>query len=401
MRQSILLFLLTLWACRQPPADDSGLLQQSWRDIEAQARGTTVYFMHWQGDPYINQYLRATIVPLVDSLYDIDLQLLSGQGSQVVATVMAELEAGVPVSQVDMCWINGETFFQLRQVGGLFGPFVDLLPNSTYLDRENPFIAYDFQQPVDGMEAPWGNVQQLFIYDTAVVPLPPRNMQELADYAHAHPGTITLPGDFTGMSWLKAMLVEIAGSKEPFRGVFNEATYTTYSDSLWQYWRALKPYLWKQGTTFPDNVAQLHQLFVNGEVHLTTSMNDGEVDNKVQQGLFPESCRAYVMDAGTIRNSHYLGIVRHAGNKAGAMVVINTLLSPEAQWRKMDPLVWGDGTVLDTDRLPADWQDKFQRIPNRRYAPDRSTLDNKALQEFAPEYMIRLYEDFRKQLVEQ
>ncbi|MEZ4951010.1 MAG: hypothetical protein R2784_16740 [Saprospiraceae bacterium] len=41
---------------------------------------------------------------------------------------MAEMEAGKANSEVDMGWINGETFFQLRQIDALHGPFVDQLP---------------------------------------------------------------------------------------------------------------------------------------------------------------------------------------------------------------------------------------------------------------------------------
>lgn len=396
MQRLTLLFILILsWQCStdRPKADD--VLHQSWSEIGAEARGSTVYFMLWQGDPYINAYLREEIVPLVDSLYDIDLQLLSGQGTQIVSTLMTEIEAGVSESQLDMCWINGETFYQLRQINGLFGPFVDHLPNSQYIDWANPFIAQDFQQPVEGMECPWGNVQQALIYDTTIMVNPPQNRQELLAYAQKHPGTITIPSDFTGMSFLKALLVDIAGSTAPFQGDFNLEVYDTYSTQLWAYLDSLRPHLWKSGTTFPDALAPMHQLFANGELHLTMSMNDGEVDNKVAQGLFPETARAYVWATGTIQNSHYLGIPARSGNKAGALVVINTLISPWAQWTKMDPVVWGDGTILDIDRLPEEWQDKFADIPNRQYAPDRQEIQDRAILEFAPEYMIRLYEDFR------
>jgi hypothetical protein len=57
-----------------------------------------------------------------------------------------------------MTWINGETFYQLRQIDALYGPFVEALPNRRYLDLDNRFIHTDFQQPIDGYEAPWGNV---------------------------------------------------------------------------------------------------------------------------------------------------------------------------------------------------------------------------------------------------
>jgi hypothetical protein len=39
-------------------------------------------------------------------------------------------------------------------------------------------------------------------------------------------------------------------------------------------------------TVFPENVAQVHQLFSNGELWFTMSNNDAEVDSKIAEGLF-------------------------------------------------------------------------------------------------------------------
>jgi len=145
----------------------------------------------------------------------------------------------------------------------------------------------------------------------------------------------------------------------------------------------------------------MHQLFVNGELNFTMSNNDTEVDNKMLEGFFPETARAYLIEPGTIQNSHYLGIPANSTHKAGAMVVSNFLISPEAQYRKARPDNWGDGTVLAPNKLPENWQLKFSDIPNRRYAPPRDSLQSHALQELAPEYMIHLYEDFRTKVIQQ
>jgi len=396
--------LLLAWAvlglagCGEKPAQEdlSGL---SWPQIEQKARGTTVHLMMWQGDPYINAYMNTYVVPEVKKQFGVDLRLAGGQGSAIVSALMAEKQAGKTDSDLDMMWINGETFYQLRQLDALYGPFTDRLPNARYIDFTNRFIGYDFGQPVDGYEAPWGNVQMCLIYDSVRTPEPPRNLAALETYVKAHPGTFTLGTDFTGMTLLKSFLTELAGGEKTLAGAFDEEKYRRYSAQLWAYLNRVKPYFWKAGRTFPESVAQMHQLFVNGELHFTMSNNDGEVDNKILQGLFPETARAYVLDAGTIRNSHYMGIVAQSANKAGALVVVNFLISPEAQLRKFNPAVWGDGTVLALPKLPPEWQDRFRNLPQRRYAPRREEIGARALPELAPEYMIRLYDDFRKHVV--
>jgi putative spermidine/putrescine transport system substrate-binding protein len=82
------------------------------------------------------------------------------------------------------------------------------------------------------------------------------------------------------------------------------------------------------------------------------------------------------------------------------MVVCNFLISPEAQFEKMKTEVWGDGTVLDLSTLPEEWQLKFASLAKRKYGPQRREIQPKALPELAPEYMIRLSEDFRKYVIE-
>jgi ABC-type uncharacterized transport system YnjBCD substrate-binding protein len=37
-------------------------------------------------------------------------------------------------SDIDLMWINGETFYQLKQINGLYGPWTDKLPNAKNID---------------------------------------------------------------------------------------------------------------------------------------------------------------------------------------------------------------------------------------------------------------------------
>jgi putative spermidine/putrescine transport system substrate-binding protein len=305
-----------------------------------------------------------------------------------------------PDSALDMVWINGETFYQLRQIGALDGPFTSLLPNARWIDWENRFMRYDFQQEIDGFECPWGNVQFALIYDSKRVPEPPRTRAALGEWVEAHPGRFTFDVQFTGLTFLKALLIDFAGGEEALAGPFDETKYRRHSAALWDWLNAHKQHFWKRGRTFPDGVAQLHKLFASGEVDFTMSNNDGEVDNKVLLGLFPESARAYVLDTGTIQNSHYLGIVKRAPHRDAALVAVNFLISPEAQLEKGKPSVWGDGTILDVRRLPEEWKAPFAAGAARRYGPQRSEIQPKALMELAPEYMLRLHQDFRTHVID-
>jgi len=400
LRWALALWILpVLISCRKG-GEPEDLTKRSWREIERLARGQTVTWMMWQGDPLINRYVQGFVVPRLKRDYGVTLRTVSGQGSTIVTALMTEKEAGKGSSAVDMVWINGETFYQLRQIDVLGKGLTDSLPNAQLIDFTNPFVRYDFQQEIQGLECPWGNVQLCLIYDSRRVTAPPRTRVALEAWVRGHPGRFTLDTAFTGMTFLKSLLIEIAGGPESLEGPFDEERYKIASAGLWEYLNRIKPFFWRRGETFPSSVAQLHQLFASGEVDFTMSNNDGEVDNKVLQGLFPDTARSFVLDAGTIQNSHYLGLVRRAPSSAGALVTINFLISPEAQYEKLKPSVWGDGTVLAVDRLPSEWRERFENVPERRYAPRRAEIQPKALRELDPQYMIRLYEGFRSHVIE-
>lgn len=371
----------------------------NWEEIQKEANGKDVTLLMWMGDAKINQYMKNYIVPKVKKENNINLLITEAQGAGIVQLLMTEKQANKEKSDVDLMWINGETFYQLKQIKALFGPWTAQLPNAKYIDFKNPFIGTDFQQPIEGFEMPWGNVQMALIYNSDKVQNPPQTRTELLSFVKAHPGIFTFDNQFTGLTFLKALLIDISGSKDELSGEFDQKKYDKYSKTLWSYINQLKPYLWRKGTVFPESVAQMHQLFSNGELWFTMSNNDAEVDGKIQEGLFPESSLAYVPAFGSIQNSHYMGISANSGNKAAAMVVANTLISIEAQAKKMDPKVWGDGTVLDVKSLFLNDKTKFETIPSRKKAPKRSEIQSKALKELAPEYMIKLSEDFKKNII--
>ncbi len=392
--------LLMLFGCGSPAVPAANPATSSWSELLRNATGKTVQMTMWQGDPGINRYMNHYVVPELKKRFGITLNISAGQGNSIISTMMNEKQAGKTKGDLDICWINGETFYQLREIDGLYGPFVQLLPNARLIDFSNPFIGFDFQKPVENMECPWGNVQLCLIYNSQQVTDPPRTRGALAAWVVAHPGKFTIGTDFTGLTLLKSMLIDIAGGEEQLAGAFNETKYKKYSAALWVYINQIKPFFWKEGKTFPAAVAPMHQLFSQGELDFTMSNNDGEVDNKVEKGVLPKTSRAYVLDGGTIQNSHYLGILKNSPDPGTAMVVINFMISPEAQLQKQRPSVWGDGTVLDLQKLTPSERAGFESLAARSYGPPRIEIQSKALKELAPEYMIRLSDDFRKQVIE-
>ncbi len=339
-----------------------------WAAVLDAARGQTVYFNAWGGDAKINAYI-AWAAGRVAALYAVELvHVKVTDTAQVVARVLAEREAGRDAGgSVDLVWINGENFAAMKQQDLLFGPFVDLLPNAAAVDvAGKPTTLVDFTVATDGLEAPWGMAQLVFIHDSAVVAEPPRDAEALRAWAERNPGRFTYPAppDFVGTTVLKQLLLSLAGDTARFaappadQGAFEAAT-----APLWAYLDALHPHLWRGGRLFPTGYPELRQLMNDGEIAIMMAFNPGEASSAIAQGLLPETVRTFVLDGGTIGNTHFVAIPFNASAPAGAMVVADFLLSPEAQARKADPAVWGDPTVLDVAALPAEDMALFEALP--------------------------------------
>ena len=124
--------------------------------------------------------------------------------------------------------------------------------------------------------------------------------------------------------------------------------------------KTLQPYLWQQGRDYPQDKARLDLLFERGEVGINMDYNPLAASGKVLNHRYPETVRTFVMEEGAISNIHYVAVPFNAPHVPAALVTANFLLSPEAQLSKNNPGNWGDLTVLDPQRLPEEWQSRFE-----------------------------------------
>ncbi len=342
-------------------------IAKNWQDTLKEARGQTVYFNAWGGSEQINDYLHWAAREL-KSRHGITLHHIKVDDiSTVVSRILTEKSAGRTDSgSVDMVWINGENFKSMKQHGLLHGPFVEQLPNWKYVDTKGkPTTVVDFTEPVDGLEAPWGMAQLVFMHDTELVPAPPKSMQELLAFSQKQPGLFTYPAppDFVGTTFLKQAALELTDTPELLQKPVTDKAFAKVTKPLWDYLDKLHPLLWRQGRTFPTSSTSMLPLLDDGETGFALTFNPGAASTAINNGQIPDTVRTYVHTRGTIANSHFLAIPFNSSSKAGAEVAINFLMSPEAQLQKANPKVWGDPTVLAPVLMNKKDQQKFAELP--------------------------------------
>lgn len=404
----LLAFILSLTGCgdNTVPADQGGNpLAKDWETILADARGTTVNIYMWGGDELTNSWMDGFVSDKLLEQYGITLNRVPMGPDEYLNKLLGEKQAGKQVGTIDMLWINGENFRTARQAELLWGPFAEKIPNFVqYVDKDAPDIAYDFGYPVEGYEVPWGKAQFVFGYDMARTTNPPKSAEELLAWVKENPGRFTYPElpDFTGSVFVRHLMYELCGGYEafPYTDEVDKEALDKQLQPLWDYLKEMKPYLWREGTTYPSGIAILHQLFADGEIDLTMTYIPALLSGWIDQGLLPDTVRTYVWDKGTIGNTHFLAIPFNAPNKEGAMVLANFLLSPEAQLSKYIPKNWGDLLALDTNKLPADFLAELEAINTGIATLSPEVLQNHRVPEISAAYIPVIEELWKERVIQ-
>ncbi|BBI59490.1 hypothetical protein HSBAA_07960 [Vreelandella sulfidaeris] len=168
-----------------------------------------------------------------------------------------------------------------------------------------------------------------------------------------------------------------------------ESDFEAVTAPLWSYLDALHPHLWRSGRSFPDSGPNLRTLMSDGELSLGFSFYPTDAAVAVMEYELPDSVRSYVLEGGTLGNVHFVAIPYNSPHKAGAMVLADFLLSPEAQAEKQSLAMWGDRSVLDIDQLDAADQARFQQGERHPSELPADALSN-TLPEPHPSWMTAL-----------
>lgn len=383
--------LAPLPAFAQPdPAD--------WDAVLAEAEGQTVYFHAWGGSTTTNGFIE-WVGDRVQEDHGVTLeQVKIDDTASAVTRVLSEKQAGQDADgAVDLVWINGENFASMKENDLLFGPFAEQLPNWKYVDTEGKTVQTDFTVPVEGFEVPWAMAHVVFIYDTADIEAPLPSMQAILEWTRENPGRFTYPQppDFLGTTFLKQALIDLADDPSLLQKPVSEVDYEEVTQPLWDYLEELTPLLWREGRAYPQTGPRQLQLMNDGEIDLAISFSPGEASTAIANYELPETARTFVLDKGTLGNASFLAIPYNSSAKAGAMVVANYMMSPEAQAQAQDPEVLGYGTVLDVEALPEADRAAFESL---ELGP--ATLSPEELGEVQdephPSWATRLAEDWQE-----
>lgn len=377
----------------ETPADTQGE-KSTFDEMLEEARGTTVTFYGWGGSQQTNDWIDGQLSEGMKRDYDITVKRVGMNIDEILNVLVNEKQLNVESGNIDVVWINGENFFTAMENELLYGPFTDVLPNyNKYIDTSSPDNTMDFGYPINGYEAPYGKAQFVMVYDSENIAATPKDYRELLEFAKNNPGKITYPAlpDFTGSAFVRNIIYDIVGYEQFMDMEADENTVREAIAPAIDYLKELKPYLWREGKTYPADSALLDNMYGDGEVLMSMSYNPNSASVKISTGEYKEATRTFIFDKGTIGNTHFVAIPFNSPNKAGAHALINYILSVESQATKYDPTVWGDLPVLDNNKLSQEEKNIFDSVALGAATLPQDELLNNRLPEM-PGYLVPIIE---------
>ena len=117
----------------------------------------------------------------------------------------------------------------------------------------------------------------------------------------------------------------------------------------------------------------------------------------IESGTYTDTTETFQFDKGTIGNTNFMAVAANSGNKAGAMVAINEMLSPEIQADRYEQL--RVIPVLDNSKLSEEQKAAFDAVDLGEGVIPQDELLSKRLPEMPAELVPIIEEIWTEEVV--
>lgn len=359
-----IIMTISLIGCSKPSKkpEEVNVSDKKYEQLLEEAKGTTVNFYGYGGNEVMNKWFDTYIIPQMKEKYDITVKRVGMNIDEILNSLLSDKQANNLKGNMDVVWINGENFKTAKDSNLLLGKFTEKLPNfNKYVDTTSKDITTDFGTKVDNMEAPWGKAQFTIIENASKVDKEIKNTNDLKEVIMKNPGKFTYPAppDFTGSAFVRNVIYDIVGYENVKDLPVDETKVKEVIQPAINYLKEIKPYLWNKGKTYPSTTSQLDNMYSDEEVYFTMTYSPNVIPSKIESKEFSPNTKIIEFEKGNISNTHFLTVPFNSQNQAGAMVLIDYLMSIDAQGSKTFSKNWGDSTILDMNKIPKNEKSKF------------------------------------------
>lgn len=348
----------------QSSMEEMKISDKNYEQLVEDAKGSYVNFYGYGGNEVMNKWFDTQIIPQMKEKYDINVKRVGMNIDEILNNLLSDKQANNLKGSMDVVWINGENFKTTKDSNLLLGEFTKKLPNyNEYVDTNSEDITTDFGTKVDNMEAPWGKAQFAIAVNESKVKQEIKNTKDLKEVIMKNPGKFTYPAlpDFTASAFVRNVIYDIVGYENIKDLPADETKVKEVIKPAIDYLKEIKPYLWNEGKTYPSTTAQLDNMYADEEVYFTMTYSPNVIPGRIESKEFSKDTKIIELKKGNISNTHFLTVPFNTKNQAGAMVLIDYLISIDAQASKTFSENWGDSTILDMNKIPENEKGKFSK----------------------------------------
>ena len=378
---------------------------KNWDLIVKSAEQSKVTIAMDHSNPMAIEWFKDDFTDFLKSNYNIEITIIQQSLLKTMDQLVQDKAGEVDFGNIDIVLIEDEGFKSAYSRGLLYGPFSDKLPNVkqniglrslNFLTREGIKTNY--------YSMPFSRSQLSFIYNQDVFYETPENYDALIELIKQNKNQFTYPDPrFTKEG--EAFVLSIIGDSIDFeaflmenfdRNAFNEAINAGMNRLV-----QLKPYLFDAGEKYPQSTQNLDDLFINGALSMSLSMNFNYVTDQLREYEYPESASTFIVPTGVATYDEIATIAFNSPNKSGAMVVLDALLSPEMQASKYNPRAWGSLPVYESATVPDSSLEGLKAARLRSTTVSYSAFMNAAMPEFSPEMISIVIERWEEEVLSQ
>ncbi len=324
---------------------------REWDLIKDSAVDTTVVMYHNYKSLNAVKFLETELPKKVKDNTGIELKVSYKSRTDIYEKLMADMANERKKGSVDLILLSDNGFKTFYENDLIYGPFLKKIPNyHNYINADSIEPHYTEGMSINDFAAPFGRKQFVMITNEDYIDEPPVDFDELLAYIQAEKGRFTVPAppNQVGVKFIETLVCNIEGWETVNELPADKAQVKEALKDSIAYMEYIKPYLWKEGTIFPENEKDLDALFLEDSVIFSMSMNQNHATEMLYEDAYPEGAKAFVLGDGTVGTTSYLMIPFNSNNKSGAMVMVNEILTPEIQGLKYNPKKWGSLPALDT-----------------------------------------------------
>lgn len=353
----VVILMLVLTSCSNDTVEvvpNNEITTEQWNRLLDSSEGTIVNLLYYSKEEPVIEWLKNDFTKDLSIKYGIDLRLQFMELSKI-EDLLLESKSNDEKHDYDIIYISDDGFKALKENNLLYPDVLKKLPNYyTNINHEAYSVNYDEGIPIEFMEVPIFKDQLIFIHNEDIIYETPRTFDQFKDLAEENRGEITYPHPTTdtGLAFILSAIASKVDVEALNRASGNkEEIYEIVKPGL-DYLEDLDPYLYNDGQSYPNSIAQMDELFINGDLLFTMSMDFNKTTEKIDEETFMRASNTFVIDDGTTGFIHYFAVPALADNKAGALVVINDIISGETQGNIYGNFEMNKLPIVDQNNMP-------------------------------------------------